>query len=131
MKAYEEIMRALSFYWTDDDEEMTEEAIREIIAQEHDPIQSISNALDKYRSSIPVYDVPPPADNWIKCSERMPEERELIIFSIKKYGVMHGFEVHVGRYEESPSWFLDEDESVYPPHIVTHWQPLPAPPRIE
>lgn len=51
MKAYEEIMNALGFYWAGPDEKMSEESIYEIIAQEHDPIDTIATALDDYRDS--------------------------------------------------------------------------------
>lgn len=52
MKAYEEIMKALSFYFTDEPtEQMSEDSIYEIIGQEHDPIETIANALDDYRES--------------------------------------------------------------------------------
>lgn len=52
MKAYEEIMKALSFYFSDDPtEQMSEESICEIIGQEHDPIGTIAAALDDYRES--------------------------------------------------------------------------------
>lgn len=46
MTAYEEIMNALRFYFGDD---MTDDSINEIIGQEHDPIDTISKALDDYR----------------------------------------------------------------------------------
>lgn len=52
MKAYEEIMKALSFYFSDEPtEKMSEESICEIIGQKHDPIRTIAAALDDYRES--------------------------------------------------------------------------------
>lgn len=47
MKAYEEIMLALKFYFG-----VEEDAnVNEIITQEHDPIGTIAAALDDYRDS--------------------------------------------------------------------------------
>ncbi|CAI1022003.1 hypothetical protein [Serratia ficaria] len=47
MKAHEEIMNALRFYFGDD---ITDDSINEIIGQAHDPIDTISKALDDYRA---------------------------------------------------------------------------------
>ncbi|EPN1620215.1 hypothetical protein ACTV1I_002537 [Cronobacter dublinensis] len=49
--AYEEIMNALAFYFSDGSLTPSEESIKEIISQEHDPIETIANAIDDYRSS--------------------------------------------------------------------------------
>lgn len=53
MDAYEEIMAALAFHFGDGEGLMaSEESIREIIGQEHDPIQTIAEALDEYRERV-------------------------------------------------------------------------------
>lgn len=49
MTAYEEIMTALAWYFGDDGYPASADCIYEIIHQEHDPIQTIANALDDYR----------------------------------------------------------------------------------
>lgn len=49
MTAYEEIMKALAWYFGDGELTPSEESIREIISQEHDPIETIANAIDDYR----------------------------------------------------------------------------------
>ncbi|HHJ4549247.1 TPA: hypothetical protein ACQJXM_004004 [Citrobacter freundii] len=52
MSAHEEIMNALAFYFGDGEGlNPSEESIREIISQEHDPISTIATALDDYRTS--------------------------------------------------------------------------------
>ncbi|HDC4664533.1 TPA: hypothetical protein O8U43_001908 [Enterobacter cloacae] len=52
MSAYNEIMNALAFYFGDGEGlNPSEESIREIISQEHDPIETIAKALDDYRAS--------------------------------------------------------------------------------
>lgn len=50
MKAYDEIMDALAFFFGDGDMlQPSEDNIREIISQEDDPIGTIAAALDDYR----------------------------------------------------------------------------------
>lgn len=52
MKAYEEIMNALTFFFGDEGGlNPSEESIGEIIGQDHDPIGTIAAALDDYRES--------------------------------------------------------------------------------
>jgi len=53
-EAYVEIMNALAFYLGDGEIHASEDSIREVIGQEHDPIEMISNALDDYRNSLKV-----------------------------------------------------------------------------
>ncbi|TWY19406.1 hypothetical protein FR969_14705 [Enterobacter roggenkampii] len=48
--AYDELMNALAFYLGDGVLMASEESIREAIAQEHDPIETIANALEDYRA---------------------------------------------------------------------------------
>ncbi|NWC63706.1 hypothetical protein [Cedecea sp. P7760] len=47
---YEEIINALAFYLGDGVINASEESIREVISQEHDPIETIANAIEDYRS---------------------------------------------------------------------------------
>lgn len=49
MDAYDELMAALGFYFGDGELMASEESIREIIGQDHDPIQTIATALDDWR----------------------------------------------------------------------------------
>ncbi|MDQ7209037.1 hypothetical protein ABQ336_10890 [Serratia fonticola] len=51
MKAYEEIMKALAWYFGDGELMASAETIYEIIGQESDPIATIATALDDYRDS--------------------------------------------------------------------------------
>ena len=43
-------MDALAFYFGDGVLMASEESIREVIGQEHDPIETIANALEEYRA---------------------------------------------------------------------------------
>lgn len=54
MTSYDEIMAALAFYLGDGELMASEESIREVIGQEHDPIELIRNALDDYRNHMGI-----------------------------------------------------------------------------
>jgi len=69
-----------------------------------------------------------PADgDWISVKDGLPEveksEYSIDVLTISDYGVKIGF-CDIGRKE----WWLttDSDEML---HNVTHWMPLPAPPK--
>lgn len=79
-----------------------------------------------------------PAQNqgWIPVSERMPEDDDFVyIWPRPDFGV----ELHVGQYCEcSPKgdgWYAQVYEQNYGiewhPITVTHWMPLPNPPKEE
>lgn len=63
----------------------------------------------------------PAVNRWISCSERLPEYGEYVLF------IRKNCEVYVGYYDEKNTWntdyqwFIGED--------VTHWMPLPEPPK--
>lgn len=68
---------------------------------------------------------------WIKCSEKLPENaKDVTVFSAE-HGVVNGYYwsgIHWGK-DEQPKWFVccgEYEGSVYD---VTHWQPLPLPPE--
>ena len=62
-----------------------------------------------------------PAQEWIPCSERMPEQfKAILVFN--EYG-----EVWSGAYDRYWNFYCD-NELV---ECVTHWMPLPAAPKQE
>ncbi|HBD1072951.1 TPA: DUF551 domain-containing protein [Escherichia coli] len=84
-----------------------------------------------FRADItPLYtaqQVPVTPDGWISCSERMPEETgdiivvsDGIVMSGISYSRRDGFYIAALEY--------DDDEPI---GGVTHWMPLPEPPRLK
>lgn len=73
-------------------------------------------------------------DGWVTCSERMPEDDDFVyIWPRPDFGV----ELHVGQYCEchpkGDGWYAQVYEQNYGiewcPITVTHWMPLPNPPK--
>lgn len=59
---------------------------------------------------------------WIKCSERMPEELEDVL-------VTDGRSVEV-MYLNFGLWYVTSTDSAICGDEVTHWMPLPEPPEV-
>ena len=69
---------------------------------------------------------------WIKCSERMPEDGEgVLAFHIEEYQVVVCWfpeeEIFVGEYSRGKGWW-GRDGDLEPQPSYTHWMPLPKPP---
>jgi hypothetical protein len=61
---------------------------------------------------------------WIACSDRMPEPGVVVLYMCK-----FDDQPQIGeRRKLDQQWYWGSDSSDYD-HQVTHWQPLPAPPR--
>lgn len=65
---------------------------------------------------------------WVKCSERMPEEgKDVIVYDDLE-------QVHEGcyfQYGDRTVWEIPSyNPSYYDEVNVTHWMPLPEPPEV-
>ena len=115
MTAYEEIMNALRLYYGEDGDVLTDESVYEIIGQAHEPLGTVAKALDEYRASNSS-ELP---DGWTHFAERLPDVGTTNIIygnlpaSSTKYAVCE-----YGKYGFDRS-------------CVTHWMPLPPPPKQE
>ncbi|MBB2320685.1 DUF551 domain-containing protein [Escherichia sp. 93.1518] len=102
--------------------EEAEELARIALASlEAEPV-SQTYKLNELSSNYPVT-----PDGWISCSERMPEETgdiivvsDGIVMSGISYSRRDGFYIAALEY--------DDDEPI---GGVTHWMPLPEPPRLK
>ncbi|EKN6609782.1 DUF551 domain-containing protein [Salmonella enterica] len=68
-------------------------------------------------------------DDWISCSERMPEdEQEVIVQNKFGYRYVSYFDEHSGLFFDMPG---GNQMNCIEHILVTHWMPLPAPPQQE
>lgn len=73
------------------------------------------------KSLTPVHVAPVP--KWISVKERLPEVEADILAYIGEGGFVVCWMTHDG-YWQCPAYLMDKDD-------VTHWQPLPEPPKEE
>lgn len=69
-----------------------------------------------------------PKTEWIPCSERLPEDSELVLFSTKTD------EVFEGRYFDDNTnhqWYSFRDDTFAWNNVVIAWMPLPQPYKAE
>ena len=69
----------------------------------------------------------PALSNWIKVSERKPEQLRDVLVA----GSLQGQDIHIG-YMRLGTWLTWRPQSGDGPNEinnVTHWQPMPEPPK--
>lgn len=59
---------------------------------------------------------------WIPVSERLPEKRETVLVCDARVGYINAWE-YLGRDE----WLYDS--SIWETKEITHWMPMPEPPK--
>lgn len=73
-----------------------------------------------------------PPNEWISVEEKLPENGQIVL-SHQKDGFIYCAEYFAGNALMSPGWFprwfIDND--CWDAKEVTHWKPLPAPPKKE
>ena len=80
--------------------------------------------------NAPAADVQP-VDRWISCKDKMPEDNTLVLFVyVSQNGVKS---VHYGYHQTlkglGSSWAKPSGGWHYYDDDITHWQPLPEPPK--
>lgn len=93
----------------------------------------VINTIDKitdFIESLPSADVQP-VNQWISCKDKMPEDNTLVLFVyVSKNGVKS---VHYGYHQTlkglGSSWAKPSGGLQYCDDDVTHWMPLPEPPK--
>ncbi|EAW4166355.1 DUF550 domain-containing protein [Salmonella enterica] len=79
------------------------------------------------RLHIKEQSAPAIPDDWVSCSERMPEdEQEVIVQNKLGYRYVSYFDEHSGLFFDMPG---GNQVNCIEHILVTHWMPLPAPPQ--
>lgn len=68
-----------------------------------------------------------PVDRWISCKDKMPEEYKTVLVYEKDYGVMIG-ELEK-KFFDTQFFIARKSGMILRTTEVTHWQPLPEPPK--
>lgn len=87
-----------------------------------DPLE-LAKAIRK-GPDMPEFDGPTPVtpDGWISCSERMPNEEDVLVYCSDTKEQMVGFHKGKGLFQ---FFYMNGVEGVCEP---SHWMPLPEPP---
>ncbi|HCT4370713.1 TPA: DUF551 domain-containing protein [Escherichia coli] len=88
-----------------------------------DPLE-LAKAIRK-GPDMPEFDGPTPVtpDGWISCSERMPDEEDVLVYCSDTQEQMVGFHKGKGLFQ---FFYMNGVEGVCEP---SHWMPLPEPPQ--
>lgn len=66
------------------------------------------------------------ADGWISVKDELPEKNEQVMIYVKTY---FGHEIDIARLEGKKKDIFRTLDVSYELEEVTHWQPLPEPPK--
>lgn len=76
-----------------------------------------------------IIDCAPTVDDWIPCSERMPEREVNVLIYVSCWKDIPDQVAHM-QYD-GIMWELSDEEYYFPQEDVTHWMPLPPDPPKE
>lgn len=92
-----------------------------------DKIEKLENDIDKYQKEDNGVTV----QEWIPVEDRLPEEGEYVLCVLK--GFNYGGKIQVCKFVPADKFkdkpYFEHFRNGFPP--VTHWMPLPQPPKGE
>lgn len=89
----------------------------------------VDDMIDSRIDSIIEFVKREPDNDWIKCSEQMPDYGKEVLVCDATYGNVFNAVLCRKRDEDGDNWFTDCDYINY--KAFTHWMPLPEPPKEE
>ena len=131
---YDEVLEGMWWAWQASREALEGEPIGYVVPRMLEAMQAgkycgISISDEQKAGDIAVYTHPVSADEWIKCSERLPSETDhyLVALSDPEDVGWVTDKAWTAFYNKCGEW--DCCEAVEDGQPVTHWMPLPAPPQ--
>ena len=101
-------------------------AIDAMIALQNEDIEAygcaIREGFDGDRATEALRELPS-ARQWIRCSERLPDKPRLYLIHVAPD------EYTNVAYYSGYDWVIDEEEYYFNASDVTHWMPMPEPPK--
>ena len=88
----------------------------------HGKYEQPQNAQQNIPENIPGRNSPVTPDGWISCSDRMPNEEDVLVYCSDTKEQMVGFHKGKGLFQ---FFYMNGVEGVCEP---SHWMPLPEPP---
>lgn len=88
--------------------------------------ETASWLLDQVLHDIQAMPTLIPQNEWIRVEDELPEDKQIVLFH-QKNGFIYCAEYSAGSKLLSPAWFVEND--CWEAGEVTHWMPLPEPPR--
>lgn len=81
-----------------------------------------SRFIDGVAAVETLIDMAPKVDEWVPCSERLPENIKTVLVTLKEME-----QPTIGWYGNIDGWRLSEKEFCCIEHEVIAWMPLPEP----
>lgn len=78
-----------------------------------------------------VYEAGYRKSEWISVEDRMPESGATVLGYSEIIGDMRCYEICKGRCDNTLQWWSETGWATVQDLLVTHWMPLPEPPKMK
>ena len=86
----------------------------------------VDSVLERNNLEVAPVDIPTitPPNEWVSVEERLPENHAQVLMWSAKWNIAEAGSYYNGRF-----WVYSEIGDGYIADNITHWMPLPAPPK--
>lgn len=102
---------------------LTEQLVKETGAFSKGVNKGLNIARSAMRNPDAIPTLTPPTE-WVSVKDRLPEECADILLCRKILKIPE-----IGTYRQARFWVYDEIGDVYQVDDITHWMPIPTPPK--
>ena len=95
----------------------------------------LDGVLNRIKTMQNLYEMGYRKQEWISVEERLPDNHRTVLVACKGMTIAGAAPIAVGSYGDG-HWFLADAEGTlyltkYMHIVVTHWMPLPEPPKMK